>query len=1180
MGATVRRGTWGVPVRRGRRGSITASRGRRTPAIPPAAEDPETRHPAPEREWDEPADARSSTTTAEPEVDEEALDAKWGFAPEEPLVGFGAPPVVAVMVTADPGDWFEATLESLAEQDYESLSVLIIDNAGTADPTPRVAEVLPSAFVKRVDTDRGFSAAANEALVSVEGAAFYLFLHDDVRLDPSAVTSLVAEAFRANGGIVGPKLVDWADPRMLSSVGYSVDPYGFSSSISEPGELDQSQHDTPREVFAVSDACLLVRSDLHESLGGFNESVPYFGEDIDLCWRAHVAAATVHLCPSAVVAHRNRFDERRDAENRQRLELRHEARSMLSNYELFRLVRVLPVVALLSLVDLVGSLVVGRVHRAGDIVASWSWNLWNLPSLLGARSRVKRSRRAHDAEYLPLMRQGSSRLRTLVRADEGENRLAVAAQAGRGYFQELTTSSSRYGVALAVLATLLILAGARDLFTGPIPVIREFIDAGPSSSALLAQWWSAWREPGLGEAAVAPGVVPGLGILGTLLLGSLGLARRLLVLAPLFIGSVGAWKLFARDGSTRVRAGALAVYGLNPVVLNAVAEGRLQALVAYGAAPWVLRRVARGAGVEPFAEPGEVRQPRPRLLAGLALALALVAAITPLGALVLVVTVALMSVVVLLGGDRGGGSRMLGSILLAALLAVPVTLPWLVAAVTSGDAATLTGVWTGRGATSSAAELITGSIGPVAVGLFGWGLLVAAGFAIASGTSWRLRWAVAGWVVAVLSWGLTIALAGSGTLAGAGPELFLVPAVLGMAISVAMGAAAFERDVVGADFGLAQLLSAVALAGLLLWLVPVGVAAVDGRWYQPEGGFSRVLADVDDGSDFRTVWIGDPDVLPLSGWELSSLDGLAVGTSVGLDPLITQRYRLDGGDGVRSLAEGVDAALTGQTSRLGRVLAPMGVRYLVVVDRPAPEPFGDREVPVPDGAVAALREQLDLREITLTSGLVLFEVADAWPLRSDVTDLELPEGGDDLLAEQLRTPLASPPAVLGSGTGTRFDGELEPGRRIAQAETADSGWSLTVDGTTAEREPLLGWQQQYVTEPGGAAELSWSTPALSRGLQAVQVLALVALLVVALRRRRLVAPAGRRRRRRIEEPLVVVAPDGELLSGDRAVVADPSADAPSGPVATSDRVDSGDRAAPSDRAGVDRASSSNPEDAS
>ena len=76
--------------------------------------------------------------------------------------------MVAVVVTKDPGDWFERTLESLADQDYESLSVLVIDNGGSTDPTQRIAEVLPSAFVKRLSSDEGLSAAANEALTSVE----------------------------------------------------------------------------------------------------------------------------------------------------------------------------------------------------------------------------------------------------------------------------------------------------------------------------------------------------------------------------------------------------------------------------------------------------------------------------------------------------------------------------------------------------------------------------------------------------------------------------------------------------------------------------------------------------------------------------------------------------------------------------------------------------------------------------------------------------------------------------------------------------------------------------------------------------------------------------------------------------------------------------------------------------
>src|SRR5712671_5877431 len=96
------------------------------------------------------------------------------------------PPVVAVMVTNDPGPWFEEGLAALGAQDYPSLSVLVLDNGSAVDPTDRIAGALPGAFVRRCGGDGGFPDAANQALESVEGAVFLLFCHDDVVLDPDA----------------------------------------------------------------------------------------------------------------------------------------------------------------------------------------------------------------------------------------------------------------------------------------------------------------------------------------------------------------------------------------------------------------------------------------------------------------------------------------------------------------------------------------------------------------------------------------------------------------------------------------------------------------------------------------------------------------------------------------------------------------------------------------------------------------------------------------------------------------------------------------------------------------------------------------------------------------------------------------------------------------------------------
>jgi len=214
-----------------------------------------------------------------------------------------APPVVAVIVTSNPGEWFEETLEAFAAQDYPELSVLVLDAASIVDPTPRVARVLPGAFVRLMPSNEGFGATANAVLTMVEGASLLLFCHDDVAPDPDAVHILVEESFRSNAGVVAPKLVSWDDPTKLLHVGMAVDKGGAVVDRMEPGEIDHGQHDAVRDVFLAPGGCTLVRFDLFAELGGFDPEIFAMGEDLDLCWRAQILGARVVVAPGARVRH-------------------------------------------------------------------------------------------------------------------------------------------------------------------------------------------------------------------------------------------------------------------------------------------------------------------------------------------------------------------------------------------------------------------------------------------------------------------------------------------------------------------------------------------------------------------------------------------------------------------------------------------------------------------------------------------------------------------------------------------------------------------------------------------------------------------------------------------------------------------------------------------------------------
>ena len=281
-----------------------------------------------------------------------------------------APPVVAVVVVHSPGPWFEATLGSLADQDYPNLNTLFLLAGGALDAAgddlqARITRRLPDAFVRDIDANPGYGAAANEVLRLVEGdSGFFCFCHDDVALEPDTIRVLVEELYRSNAGIVGPKLVTWEEPSVLQHVGLGLDRFGEVDPITEPGEYDQEQHDAVTDVFVIPSACLLVRADLFRALGGFDPSISFYGDDVDLCWRAHLSGARVIVAPQARVRHREELEVRRPDLHHELLRARHRMRSVATLTSGRRLPLRSLELALLTVAELVIGLFTGRFGEA------------------------------------------------------------------------------------------------------------------------------------------------------------------------------------------------------------------------------------------------------------------------------------------------------------------------------------------------------------------------------------------------------------------------------------------------------------------------------------------------------------------------------------------------------------------------------------------------------------------------------------------------------------------------------------------------------------------------------------------------------------------------------------------------------------------------------------------------
>ncbi|MGH9069208.1 MAG: glycosyltransferase family 2 protein, partial [Acidimicrobiales bacterium] len=337
-----------------------------------------------------------------------------------------APPVVAVVVTRDPGPWLEGCLAALGGQDYPNLAVVVVDAGSTIDPADRVRAVLPGATVHRLHRPTGFGPAANVARELVGQTTHLLVCHDDVAPAKDALRQMVEESFRSNAGIVAPKLVAWNAPDRLLQVGLGMDKGGVPVAKVERGELDQEQHDAVRDVFVAPGGFCLVRSDLFETLGGFDPAMDMVGEDTDLCWRAQLLGARVVVTPAAKVRHveatssglANGSDpDPRVREARQEvLARRHELRSVLKAYGPWRLARIIPYLALLSLVEMVVALASGHPERARAIGGAWWWNCRRAGELRAERAALQPRRRVPDRALHRLQARGSARMATWRRS--------------------------------------------------------------------------------------------------------------------------------------------------------------------------------------------------------------------------------------------------------------------------------------------------------------------------------------------------------------------------------------------------------------------------------------------------------------------------------------------------------------------------------------------------------------------------------------------------------------------------------------------------------------------------------------------------------------------------------------------------------------------------------------------
>lgn len=224
-------------------------------------------------------------------------------------------PVLSVVIPSwNTRDYLARCLETLDLARKPTTEVIVVENGSTDGSAEYVAEHWPHVRLIRNAENQGFARGSNQGLREARGR-YVLLLNTDTELFPDSVARLVEflETHPAHGA-VAPRLVhrDGRTQRTVQALPTLKTALFFSTPLErwfpESAELRRYflrdwDQESSRDVDQPPAAVLLLRREVLERVGVFDEDLWLFYNDVDLAIRMRKAGFRTHYLAEARVVH-------------------------------------------------------------------------------------------------------------------------------------------------------------------------------------------------------------------------------------------------------------------------------------------------------------------------------------------------------------------------------------------------------------------------------------------------------------------------------------------------------------------------------------------------------------------------------------------------------------------------------------------------------------------------------------------------------------------------------------------------------------------------------------------------------------------------------------------------------------------------------------------------------------
>ena len=310
-------------------------------------------------------------------------------------------------------DILSECLESISATDFDSVETIVVDNASTDNSVVSVRSNYPNVKLIENEKNYGYAGGCNIGAEAASGD-YLIFLNNDTVQDKDWISNLI-KTINSNDKIaaVQPKILNYYNRNIFDYAGGSgghMDIYCFPFArgrIFSFQENDEGQYNNKEKCFWSSGTCFMVRRELFQKAGGFDDSFFAHMEEIDLCWRLYAMGFEVWVEPDSVVYHKNALTLPMHSHKKYYLNHRNSLLMLLGNYSIKNVFLIgIPRLILEKIACLYSILMLDWRHFTA-ILRSLFWIIFHPNVIMKKRKSFSKIRTIADKKIMENMMQSS-----------------------------------------------------------------------------------------------------------------------------------------------------------------------------------------------------------------------------------------------------------------------------------------------------------------------------------------------------------------------------------------------------------------------------------------------------------------------------------------------------------------------------------------------------------------------------------------------------------------------------------------------------------------------------------------------------------------------------------------------------------------------------------------------------